>query len=310
MTQYLKLQENDIREILRKYDLKLSDYKFIEEGLGNTNYLVSTAQNKYILTILEIGYIRTEKLIRLLNLLEKHEFPATRVRKLANGDGITILKGKAVLLKPYIAGKVVEQLEEDMLSQVGTAIARLHKIPSPDYLPDHHAYSMETFSRVLDKGINSEYENWVRERYNFLKKVIPSGLPQGLIHGDVFIDNVLFEGKKFIAIIDFEEACRYYKIFDLGMAVVGMCIEGSEIVLSKARSLINGYQSIRKLEGSEKETLKLFVEYAAIATSSWRFWKYNIDTPITELSEKYWEMVDIAKSASVMPDKKFIKEIF
>lgn len=310
MTQYLKLQENDIREILEKYDLKLSDYKFIEEGLGNTNYLVSTAQSKYILTILEIGYIRSEKLSRLLYLLEKHEFPTTRIRKLANGDALTTLHGKAVLLKPYIAGKVAEQLEDDMLSQVGAAIAGLHKIPGPDYLPVHHAYGLETFSRVFDKGINSEYENWVRERCDFLKKAIPSGLPRGLIHGDMFIDNVLFERKKFIAIIDFEEACRYYKIFDLGMAVVGMCIEGSDIALPKVRALINGYQSIRMLEGSEKDTLKLFVEYAAIATSSWRFWQYNIDTPITELSEKYREMVDIAKSAGILPDKKFMKEIF
>ncbi len=131
-----------------------------------------------------------------------------------------------------------------------------------------------------------------------------------MIHGDVFIDNVLFEGKKFKAIIDFEETCRYYRIFDLGMAVVGMCLAGSEIELSKVRFLIKGYQPIRMLEGAEKRTLKLFIEYAAISTSSWRFWKYNIDTPITELSEKYWEMVDIAKSAAAMPDKKFMKEVF
>ena len=310
MTEYLKLQENNIREILSEYGLKLSNYKLIEEGSGNTNYLVSTAENKYILTLFEIGFIRTKNLCRLLYLLEKYEFPSNLIKKTASGDEITTYQGKAVLLKYYIAGDVAESLDEDMIFQVGAAIGRLHSVPAPDYLPDHHDYGKESFSRVMDRGINSEYESWVGERYNFLIKTIPSGLPFGLIHGDVFIDNVLFEGKKFKAIIDFEEACIYYNIFDLGMAVVGMCLKGSEMELPKVRALVEGYQTIRILEEVEKEILKLFVEYAALATSSWRFWKYNIDTPIPELAGRYREMVKIAKAANAMPDKKFMIEVF
>ena len=310
MTQYLKLQENDIREIMGKYNLIPRDYKFIEEGLGNTNYLVRTAQNHYVLTISETEYIRAENLSRLLYLLEKYEFPAPRIRKLVNGDLITRHQGKPTLLKPYIVGLVVEKLDEDMISQVGAAMASLHEIPSPDYLPDHHAYGLETFLRVMGKGINLEYENWLGQRYDFLMETIPSGLPRGLIHGDVFYDNVLFDGKKFKAIIDFEEACHYYKAFDLGMAVVGLCTERSKIILPNVRSLVKGYHTIRMLEGAEKEILQLFVEYAAIAISSWRYWKYNIDTPIAELSQKYWEMVNISKAASAIPDEKFINVVF
>jgi len=293
MTQYLKLQEKDIQEILRKYNLKPIDYKSIEEGFGNTNYLVRTEQNHYILTISETEYIRAENLSRLLYLLEKYEFPATRIRKLANGDVITRHQGKPTLLKPYIVGQVEKKLDEDMFSQVGAAMASLHEIPSPDYLPDQHAYGLET-----------------GQRYDFLMDTIPSGLPRGLIHGDVFYDNVLFDGKKFKALIDFEEACQYYKAFDLGMAVVGLCTEGSKIILPNIRSLVKGYHTIRMLERAEKEILQLFVEYAAIMTSSWRYWKYNIDTPIAKLSQRYWEMVNISKAASAIPDKKFLNVVF
>ena len=148
------------------------------------------------------------------------------------------------------------------------------------------------------------------QKYDFLRGTIPSGLPRGLIHGDVFYDNVLFDGKKFKALIDFEEACQYYKVFDLGMAVVGLCTEGSKIILPKIRSLVKGYHTIRMLEGAEKKVLQLFVEYAAIATSSWRFWKYNIDTPIAELSQKYWDIVNISKAASTISHEKFIKTVF
>jgi homoserine kinase type II len=245
-----------------------------------------------------------------LYFLEELDFPTTRVQKLANGDMITSYQGKPVLLKPYIVGQVVENMDENMVSQVGAAMASLHEIPNPHYLPGQHAYGLETFPRVMGKGINLEYENWLAQRYDFLMQTIPSGLPRGLIHGDVFYDNVLFDGKKFKAIIDFEEACQYYKVFDLGMAVVGLCTEESKVRLPKVRSLVNGYQKIRVLERAEKEILQLFVGYAAIATSSWRFWKYNIDTPIAELSDKHWEMVNIAKDASAIPNEKFMNAVF
>lgn len=310
MTQYSKLQEKDILEISRKYNLTQIGYESIEESAGNTNYLVRTAQNQYVLTIFETEHIRAVNLSRLLCLLEEFDFPTTRIQKLANGDVITSYQGKPVLLKPYIVGQVVENMDENLVSQVGAAMASLHKIPNPHYLACQHAYGLETFPRVMDKGINLEYENWLAQRYDFLMQTIPSGLPRGLIHGDVFYDNVLFDGKKFKAIIDFEEACQYYKVFDLGMAVVGLCTEESKVRLPKVRSLVNGYQKIRVLERAEKEILQLFVEYAAIATSSWRFWKYNIDTPIAELSDKHREMVNIAKDASAIPNEKFMNAVF
>ena len=310
MTQYSKIQEKDILEILRKYNLTQIGYESIEESTGNTNYLVRTAQNQYVLTIFETEHIRAANLSRLLYLLEELDFTTTRIQKLANGDAITSYQGKPVLLKPYIVGQVVENMDENMVSQVGAIMASLHEIPNPHYLSSQHAYGLETFPRVMDKGINLEYENWLVQRYDFLMKTIPSGLPRGLIHGDVFYDNVLFDRKKFKAIIDFEEACQYYKVFDLGMAIVGLCTEESKVRLPKVRSLVNGYQKIRVLEGAEKEILKLFVEYAAIATSSWRFWKYNIDTPIAELSDKHREMVNIAKDASAIPNEKFMNAVF
>jgi homoserine kinase type II len=139
---------------------------------------------------------------------------------------------------------------------------------------------------------------------------MPSGLPRGLIHGDVFYDNVLFAGKKLKAIIDFEDACQYYKVFDLGMAVVGLCTSESKVELTRVRSLINGYQSGRMLDVVEKESLQLFIEYAAIATSSWRFWKYNIVAPHVGKSDKHWEMVNIAKDVSAIPKNTFMNTVF
>jgi len=310
MVQYLKLKESDIHKITSKYELKPVDYEPIEEGAGNTNYLVRTTKNQYVLTVFEIEKIRVAKLCKLLYLLEEFGFLTTRVQKLTNGDAITSYQGKPVLLKPYIIGHVQKQLDENMVCQTGEVIARLHEIPNPDFLPDRHAYGVQTFPSVTEKGINQEYENWLAQRYDYLKQNIPTCLPRGLIHGDLFYDNMLFNGKEFKAIIDFEEACQYYKIFDLGMAIVGLCTKESKLKLNKVRSLVKGYQRIRVLEEQEKESLQLFVEYAAIATSSWRFWKYNIDTPIAENSDKHMQMVNIANNAGAIPNAIFMNTIF
>ncbi len=310
MAQYSKLQEKDILGILSEYELDLLGYEPIEQGVGSSNYFVRANRQQYVLTVFEIDHNRVVNICKLLRLLEEVEFPTARIQKLANGDALTSFQGKPVMLKPYIPGQVIKHLDENMVGQVGGVMARLHKIPSPDYLPDEHIYGLETFPHLLEIGIDHAYEDWLAQKYELLRQKIPSGLPRGLIHGDVFWDNVLFEGKIFQALIDFEEPCHYYKVFDLGMAVVGLCTEDPRVRLRKVRSLVEGYQSIRVLEESEKETLQLFVEYAAIATSSWRYWKYNIDTLTPEKSDVHYEMVNIATNAGAIPKAEFMNTVF
>ncbi|MCH8127849.1 phosphotransferase [candidate division KSB1 bacterium] len=148
------------------------------------------------------------------------------------------------------------------------------------------------------------------ERLVQLKLQIPPELPCGLIHGDVFYDNILFERGKLKAIIDFEEACLYYKVFDLGMGILGLCTEGTTWVLSKARALVMGYQQVKALEEREKESLQLFCAYAAIATSCWRFWKYHIHSPTVEKADEHWQMVHLAEEIDAVPKTKFLHAVF
>jgi homoserine kinase type II len=310
VAQYLELQERDIQEIVSRYKLNLLEFTSIEVGAGNTNYLVSTNQHQYILTIFEIDQLRVEKLCRLLKLLAENKFPTTQVHKLENGSELTSYQGKPVVLKPYISGQVKKKLKGKMLDQLGEALAKLHAIPNPSFLSQHHAYGKETFHHLIGQDKNRGYEKWLQQKYAYLNTSIPPFLPNGLIHGDLFYDNVLFEGKKLKAILDFEEACHYFKIFDLGMCIVGCCTKEAEVKLKKARSLVSGYQKLRVLEKQEKESLKLFVEYAAIATSSWRFWKHNIDTPIASKSDQYLEMVNLANAMGSMSNDEFVDTVF
>jgi homoserine kinase type II len=310
MAQYVQLREDEIRGVICKYGLDLIAYHPIEEGASNTNFLIEAHQGKYILTVFEIERHRVQYLSKLLHLLERHKFPTSRVLSSSNGNEIIFVRGQAVLLKHFIGGQVVRYLDEDMISQVGAAIAELHSVSSPDYLPKQHAYGKQYFPEIFNQGIDPDYENWLAQRHEVLTAGMSAGLPCGLIHGDVFFDNVLFEGNQLKAIIDFEEVCHYHLVFDLGMAALGLCTQDSIVNLSKVRALANGYQHTRKLDAEERETLQLSIEYAAISTSSWRFWKFNIDTPTAAKSKVYTQMVKIAENISSIPRSTFQEAVF
>lgn len=311
MARYTELTQSDIRKIAEFYNLVVTNFELIEGGAGNSSYLLYVQHGKYVLTVFDEKTLNEVLCMgQLLLLLNKYDFPSTQLLPLRNGDIVTVYMGKPIMLKSYIEGEVYADLNEIMLEQLGKKMARLHEVPSPDCLPDTHSYGWQVFVNVIGKNIDVKYESWLQEQLYFLKKNIPSGLPYGFIHGDLFYDNVLFEKNKFKAIIDFEEACHYCKVFDLGMAIVGSCAEGTTVDLDKARALVNGYQQVRQLEQMEKETLQLFVQYSATATSYWRFWKYNIDAPSVANEKKHWEMVKISNWVSDLSKVTFSKMLF
>ena len=309
MADYTELQDNEIRSLAAQYRLDVTSFHPIEQGAGNSNYLLKSKVGRFNLTIFEIDPCKVVNMCKVLLRLENRAFPAPRVRNLPNGDSLIVHQGKPVLLKPYIAGEVVEDLDQDQLNQLGSALAELHQISAPQGLPDQHGYMQKEVPQVLKKRSEHSFARWMAGRYRQLIQQIPNELPTGLIHGDLFCDNVLFDGKNFKAILDFEDVCHYHKAFDIGMAIVGLCRENNRINLGKARSVVRGYQSSRLLEGAEQEALQSFTELAAIVTSAWRFWKYNIDFYGTQKSNHYVEMVRIAKQIAAIPQSVFLETI-
>ena len=305
------MNKNTFQKILDDYSLTLISFSLINGGSSNTSYLVETKQGHYTLTLFnEKSREDVLNLSQLLLLLADYNFPSTRSLCSNTGDKVTVYNNKPVLVKNYIAGFICEYLNTDMLEKVGRSLATLHQLPVPDYLPVQHPYGSQIFNRINDKNIDSNYETWLQVWAEDFRQNKITGLPRGLIHGDLFYDNIIFENKQFKAIIDFEEACFYYKIFDLGMAILGLCRESNKLLFFKAKALVKGYQQVQPLNMQEVKALQKFVEYAAVATSFWRFWKYNIDTSNTEKMHKHLEMVQFAIRVKAVPEKIFLDKVF
>jgi len=126
-----------------------------------------------------------------------------------------------------------------------------------------------------------------------------------MIHGDLFYSNVVLTKEQTPIIMDFEETSYYYRSFDLGMAVVGLCCEHGQIVPLKMRALIRGYQNVISLSKRESESIKAFIVYGATATAFWRFKQFNIVHPVERLKDSYKEMVAIADQAYSFSDEQF-----
>ncbi|MDQ7089540.1 MAG: homoserine kinase [Methylococcales bacterium] len=311
MANYTQLTAHDIQAIANNYDLTVLNFESINGGAGNSSYLLQTRKEKYVLTVCDDKALKDAiNLGKLLLWLEKNNFSTTRLVLSVTNAPVIRYQDKPVMLKIYIEGDTLEQLDSGMLAQIGREMAKLHQISVPDDLPHQHAYESQCFSAIMDQKINTDYKAWLVKQQLYFKENLSPQLRHCLIHGDLFYDNVLFENNRLKALIDFEEACYYYQGFDLGMSILGLCTQNEVINLDKARAFVAGYQQIQPLAAIEKQTLQIFIQYAAVTTSSWRFWKYYIDTPSVENSNKHHQMMQIAEAINQIPPLQFLTTVF
>ena len=139
MATYTQLNEQDIHLLAENYDLKIIEFSSLDGGNGNSSYILKTQQASYVLTVCDDKeFDEVFKMGQLLLFLEAHNVPCNRLISPVNSKIITTFatadRVKPVMLKDYIEGQVIEELDETMLSQVGRQAARLNQIPPPDYL--------------------------------------------------------------------------------------------------------------------------------------------------------------------------------
>lgn len=309
---YTNLNSVEIEEISQEYSIgEIINYYPMSGGFTNSSYFIQTMKQKYILTISED---KTEQQVvmiaNLLNHLQQHHFQTNEVIQSRNEEFVFLFNNKPIYLKKFLEGTIAEKPKVEFIEQLGTQIAKLNNIPVPDTIRSAHPYGLSYFDEVISTDLDHPYIEWLRTKSNYLQESIPDHLPKGLVHGDIFPDNLIQTEGNLKAIIDFEEFSKSPKIFDLGMATIGMFSDFDAIDMNIPRALIKGYQKVRLLDSLERQNLKLFIIYAPVATSFWRFRQFHILLPNLDKSRHYEQMVNFADSFFVMDNYKFMSEIF
>ena len=306
MALYTKLNQQQINEVTAVFNIgSVTQFRALEGGSENTNYRIDTGNRSYVLTLCEAkSKEAVSELAGLLTHLEASGFKSSRVIPTSSGDYLSSYNGKPVLLKEFLHGEIVEDLSEEMLFKIGVSMAGLHNVPVPESMQNRFSYGTETLS-VADAFADHPFASWLANVKKDMRENVCEGLRKGLIHGDVFFNNVVITKDTGPVIMDFEEAGHYYLIFDLGMAITGLCCDAGGLNRSKVNALVSGYQSISPLNQTEVTKIKPFAVFAATVTACWRFKQYHVLQPDETQQDRYLEMKQIANELMTIPDTDF-----
>ena len=299
MSVYTHLTASDINSLLSRYDLgTLKDFRGIEGGVENTNYFIDVdaghKQQRYVLTLFE--YLPEETLPFFVNFtteLSNGGIPVPAPIRDKKGAALHWLKEKPCLISPCFPGQHESELSVDQCSQIGMYLAKIHLIGQHSSLQQENQRGVPWLEQQVGRlnlllpsdDARLMFEVW-QEITSELSELGP--LPAGLIHGDLFHDNVLFENGKITGIIDFYNACHDYQLYDLAVTVNDWCINPDlSLNANRLTALTRAYALIRSFSQEEKQVWPLMLRLAAF-----RFWVSRIITfvhPEQEVDKEHQE---------------------
>lgn len=280
MAVYTTLRDEDIESFLEQYDLGSFQQAFgIPEGIENTNYLILTrdatgAEQKYILTVYE-KRVKESELPFFMSLMERlgeRGVPCPMPIKTKSGASITHIHGKPASIVTFLSGRGCKTtIHNYQLQQLGMHMAKMHLAVEGFSGQRPNALSLDGWQELLGKieGRLDEIEQGLgallRAEMEYLEKNWPKSLMSGVIHADLFPDNVFFLDQKLTGIIDFYFACNDILIYDLAIVINAWCFEQQrEFNITKTRGLLREYNAVRPISESELEALPILCRGSAL----------------------------------------------
>jgi len=272
----------------------LYSMEILQGGWDNTNILLTLSDaSKVVLKVWNANTIEeVQRVIARHFHLDNHGIPTAVPIQFDDGSLIADRDGMAWTLLPFIGGGMLDS-DEESLKRLGESMARLHQIPAADCFPDDYRMGWSLFKEmfVIADNTNSwtDFLVTLKKESATLQNQIPENLPQGVLHGDMFPDNVIGDGSV-AAILDLEEAFIGPCAFDLVMAYVGFGWEDGVAIPERWTALLQGYESVRELTQEEMDSLPLLHRYATLSIAAWRYWKHVMTQPDEALEGRYLEM--------------------
>ena len=274
MAVYTDVSDEDLEAFIASYAVgALTSFKGIAEGVENSNYLVHTENGRYILTLYE-KRVKREDLPYFLGLMEHlstRGISCPLPVKDREGRTLKELAGRPAALITFLEGLWVRRPNIEHCAGLGGALARFH-LAGADF-PMFRANSLSLPGwRALFASIGSGADKItpglagvIEKELRYLEERWPEVLPQGVIHADLFPDNVFFLGDRVSGLIDFYFACNDMLAYDLAVCLNAWCFESDgSFNITKARALLQAYEGVRSLTKPELDLLPTLARGAAL----------------------------------------------
>jgi homoserine kinase type II len=291
---YTKINKEDISIINSKFDIeKIITFQGIKKGIENTNYLLKSNNRKFILTIFEkrISNKEIPFFMKLMDELNRTKINCPKPLKNNDGNYLIKLRNKTACIVSFLEGKDKNELNLKNCFEVGKIIAQIHSVTKNVKISRKNSMGIKNLDPLL-KSIKfksnkfNNLEKFLIDNLKDIKKNWPKKLPNGIIHGDLFIDNIFFRNNKLSGIIDFYFAANDYFMYEIAICINALCFDNKKskfkINKQKIKNLIKGYESIKKISLTEKKSLNILCRGAAMRYLLTRLYDYS-NTPKTAL---------------------------
>jgi len=273
MSAYTQITAREMEQFMQRYPCgALVSHKGISEGIENTNYFVDTAQGSYVLTVFEwLGRDELPWFIDLMAHVADAGLPCPHPVAARDGGYLQELKGKPAVLITRLRGRTVRDPDARHCGLVGEALARLHGAMKNFGRRRENGRDIAWFreqGRRLDEHLGARERELLRSEIKHQAACDFSPLPGGIIHADLFRDNVMFDGPRLSGLIDFYYACEGSLLYDLAVTVNDWCrCDGGAIAGDRYEALLAGYRKHRALQPAEARAWQDALRRAAL-----RFW--------------------------------------
>jgi homoserine kinase type II len=274
MAVYTDVSADDLTEFLSRYDIgELLSYKGIAEGVENSNFLVHTSAGNFILTLYEKRVAKDDLpfFLGLMEHLAARGLTCPQPVKNKQGGMLGEIAGRPAAIGTFLDGMWMRRPNAANCGAVGEALARLHLAGADFKMRRPNALGIESWRPLYEQakgrgdsvrpGLCAEIDM----ELDALGKCWPRDLPDGVIHADLFPDNVFFLGDKLSGLIDFYFACTDTLAYDVAICLNAWCFEPDHSYnVTKGRALLKSYANVRPLAAEERAALPVLARGAAM----------------------------------------------
>jgi homoserine kinase type II len=317
MAVYTRIDRNEVDNFLREYDIGTrTHFSGITAGVENTNYRLTTTKGLYILTLYE-KRVNTDDLpffTDLMTHMATSDITCPKPVADKGGEVLKKLNGRQAALFTFLDGKSTPTPSQNRCYAAGKILAKMHRAGENFNHHRNNTLGHAAWKPLLEKSrhgtIDRKFARPIQEAETWLDSILsawPENLPRGIIHADLFPDNMMFIGNEVTAVIDFYFACHDILAYDLAIMINAWCFDRYDrFNINKSRQLIAGYQSIRRLNREEKDAIPTLCKGAAMRFFLTRLYDWRNTSTDAQVRRhdpmEYWTRLEFHHSTNIMSD--------